>query len=99
VKVPEGYEGVVLLKTEKVLPAQKLKAPEMDGDEDMQEEGEEEAEVKMMEEMGKFGEVVVWGHEVVPEKEDEYVKGVEEWIGFAEAVGILHPPSQCVAAC
>ena len=30
--------------------------------------------------------MVVWGHEHVPEDDDDYVKGVEEWIKVAEAV-------------
>lgn len=48
---------------------------------------EKAIEVKVMEEMGRFDEMVVWGHEVLPDEgEDEYVRGVEEWIAFAEAV-------------
>jgi ribonuclease H2 subunit C len=46
-----------------------------------------EVEVKLMETKAKFDEVVIWGHEIVPEDDDVYVKGVEEWIAFAEAVG------------
>jgi ribonuclease H2 subunit C len=43
--------------------------------------------VKAVHELATFDEIVVWGHEVAPDSmEDVYVKGVEEWIGFAEAV-------------
>lgn len=83
-KLPSTYTGVVLQKTEKVLP-QPAKQREDDGEE---EDGDEPVEVKMMETIGRFEEVVVWGHEMVPEEgEDVYVKGLQEWIGFAETVG------------
>lgn len=42
--------------------------------------------VKVLEEAASFEEMVVWGHEVLPGSDDPYVKGVEEWIAFAEAV-------------
>lgn len=44
-----------------------------------------------MEEKGAFQEIVVWGHEAVPEEGDVYVKGMKEWIAFAEAVSIFIP--------
>lgn len=44
--------------------------------------------VKVLEEAASFEEIVVWGHETVPESDDPYVKGVEEWIAFAEAVSL-----------
>lgn len=46
-------------------------------------------EVRVMEQVGSFEEIVVWSHEAVPESEDVYVKGIEEWIGFAESVSAL----------
>lgn len=79
VKLPEGYEGVVLKKAEKTLPVKR---------ED--EDGEEPVEVKIMEQKGKFEELVVWGHEALPDEEDAYRKGIEEWVGFAEAVCERH---------
>lgn len=34
-----------------------------------------------------FDEFIVWGHEVLPdEKEDPYIRAVDEWISLAEAV-------------
>lgn len=72
-------------KTERVLPREPAEDEDVDGD-----DGEEEEEVKIMEEQAGFGEVMVWGHEVVPEDMvDPYVRGVEEWIGFAEQVRLL----------
>ena len=43
---------------------------------------------RLMEEKGTFQEIVVWRHEAVPEEGDVYVKGMEEWIAFAEAVSL-----------
>ena len=33
-----------------------------------------------------FDEVVVWGHETVVETDNSFVRGVDEWVIFAEAV-------------
>jgi len=43
-------------------------------------------QVKMMEPKGSFEEIVVWGHDVMPDNNDVYVRGVEEWMKVAEAV-------------
>lgn len=52
-----------------------------------EEEEEVEADVKVLDEQATFDEVMVWGHEVVvDEGSDPYVRGVEEWIGFAAQV-------------
>lgn len=62
-----------------------------DGGEGMREEDgegvqEEEDVVGQLEEVGAFEEVVVWGHERVVEGDDGFVRGLEEWVGFAEVV-------------
>lgn len=54
------------------------------------EDGEEGAipvEVKIAEQVGEFDEVVIWGHggEVDP-GQDMFVKGLKEWVGFAETM-------------
>lgn len=57
------------------------------GEEDDEEDETENVEVMVAERIGEFDEVVVWGHGgTVDEREDVYVRGVREWIGFAEAV-------------
>lgn len=91
VAIPEGYEGTVLAKTDKLVQekpnAAAQAAMEGDGDEeDTEMIARQEVETKVMEQQGRFEEVVVWGHEAVPEDEDLYVKGMQEWVGFAEAV-------------
>lgn len=62
---------------------------EDDDDDGMDEEDGDEApeEVRIAEQIGEFDEVVVWGHGgVVDEGSDVFVRGVREWVGFAEAM-------------
>lgn len=77
---------MVLQKTDKKVVA-KPSIP-IPGAEDGAEDGTapKEIDTLTMEQHAKFGEIMVWDHEAVPEGADVYVKGVEEWIGFAEAV-------------
>jgi ribonuclease H2 subunit C len=85
--LPEGYEGVVLQKTDKKViarPSMPIPGAE-DGAEDAA--GPKEIDTFVMEQRAGFEEVIVWDHEAVPDGADVYVKGIEEWIGFAEAVG------------
>jgi ribonuclease H2 subunit C len=79
-KIPVGYKGVVLSATNDVLPNKELAKAETEEDE------EEKPEVKIMEEQSAFDEIMVWGHEAVMDESDPYVRGLEEWIGFAEQV-------------
>lgn len=79
--MPGGYKGVVLSLSAKTAPK------ESQGEE---EQDEEIIEVGSMEQNAQFGEVMVWGHEVLPDNAgDPYVKGMEEWMAFAEQVGLL----------
>lgn len=77
----------MLSATDQILP-KKRKDPakgEVE-DDDAEGEAEEELEVKIMEERSEFDEIMVWGHEAVMDESDPYVRGLEEWIGFAEQV-------------
>lgn len=79
--MPKGYRGVVVSTTDRILPKTPAAAIEDD------QEPEEEADVKIMEEQSGFEDIMVWGHEALPEEgADPYVKGIEEWISFAEQV-------------
>ena len=95
VGVPEGYTGVVLRTSDKALPrAAKTGqgAGEAMDDEDENPVGDEEGlteeveEVKIAHRLGTFEELVVWGHGGTVGEGDEFVRGVEEWVGFAEGV-------------
>lgn len=57
-----------------------------DSDCEIIEKEDEEEKVKILEQIGGFEEVVVWGHEALPAADDVFVKGVGEWVAFAEAV-------------
>jgi ribonuclease H2 subunit C len=79
-KVPKGYRGVVVSSTERILPKSK---PATEDDE----EAEEEADVKIMEEQSEFDHIMLWGHEALPDEvADPYVRAMEEWIALAEQV-------------
>lgn len=81
--------GVVLSATDRTLPQKNDTHGRAIDSRDEEGEGDEDAEpVKVLEETASFDEVVVWGHEAVPESDDPYVRGVEEWVAFAEAVGL-----------
>ncbi|KAJ5169278.1 Ribonuclease H2 subunit C [Penicillium coprophilum] len=82
VALPEGYQGVVATPTDRVLPA----TQRADSDDAEDAETEPEEPVKVMEMQGTFDEFVVWGHEVLPAADDTFVKGVEEWLQFADAM-------------
>jgi hypothetical protein len=83
VKIPEGYKGVILSSTDQKLP----KEPQTSEEEDELDENEQSEEIGILEEQAEFDEVMVWGHEALPdESTDPYVRGVQEWIAFAEQV-------------
>ncbi|MCJ1385580.1 hypothetical protein MMC17_008703 [Xylographa soralifera] len=99
VKLSDSYRGVIVCETDRVLP--QSESPNASGcdarantnanatAEDEEDEDEEEDEVepiKILEEVATFDDIVVWGHEQVPGEEDVFVRGVQEWIAFAEAM-------------
>ncbi|KAF2103385.1 ribonuclease H1 small subunit [Rhizodiscina lignyota] len=90
IKLPEGYEGHILKTTETRLPQNEplpqIPPEDANGDDD---EGEEDTlvDVKVVEDIGTFEHITVWGHDAVPgEEEDPYARGIKEWIGLAEAI-------------
>lgn len=83
-KLPIGYHGVALKTTDKTLiePI----PPADDDDEDDDEEPELPEITKVVEQVSSFDELTVWGHDQVPVSDDSFVKGIEEWIAFSEAI-------------
>ncbi|KAJ5102733.1 hypothetical protein N7532_003262 [Penicillium argentinense] len=81
VAIPDGYQGVIATPTDRILPSSQT----IDKNEELVEVQPEEP-VKVLEVQGTFDEVVVWGHEHIPAADDAYVKGLEEWIKFAETI-------------
>ncbi|KAL8944328.1 MAG: hypothetical protein Q9216_000513 [Gyalolechia sp. 2 TL-2023] len=93
VKIPEGYRGVVVKeeakeRSDSLNNRGRSRQWKEDGQE-VEDEAEEEEEVKVLEEVGEFGEILVWGHESVADGDDTFVRGLEEWMGFAKA---MHTP-------
>lgn len=72
--------------TEKVLPQSHTSKEQNEVDEeDMEKEGD--VEVKIMEQVGSFDEVLVWGHGgKVDQSQDVYARGLGEWIEWAECM-------------
>ena len=53
---------------------------------DIDDNDEETEEARTLQEVASFDKVVLWGHESLVEGDDAFMKGLGEWIGFAEAV-------------
>ena len=87
--LPEGYRGLVVRDSGRV-EKDEGEEEEVSGEEIEQEGNEEEEEgedVKVLEEIGSFDGIIAWGHEIVLDDDDVFVKGIEEWVGFSRAVG------------
>lgn len=88
--LPANYTGLVLRTTDKTLPHTSNSHPATPQcvDEDAEGERVEEEEVKIAEQIGSFEEVVMWGHGAEVGEGDEFVRGINEWVGFAEGVHV-----------
>ncbi|KAF2268839.1 ribonuclease H1 small subunit [Lojkania enalia] len=84
--LPSNYTGAILHITDKNLPA--MDNDKMEAGVDDEEESEK-VEVKVAEQVGTFGEVMLWEHGgAIDKDEDTYTRGIGEWIGFAEAMHV-----------
>lgn len=81
-KVPEGYRGVVVDKTEPPEP----RAPRPDEPEVVDLDAEDEMPLGALDTKAEFDEMVIWGHESMADTSDPYVRGIEEWMKVAEKV-------------
>jgi ribonuclease H2 subunit C len=88
-------KGIVAKSSEGSLPIANSRAyPKAASDDEMDEQSEEEEQpepVKTFDVAATFDEIVVWGHDQLPAADDTFVKGVEEWIAFAEAIHLPTP--------
>ena len=83
-RIPEGYSGVVVKAEAKPqLGEQQTERMVTDAGGTT---GTAESELKLLEEVGQFDEIMIWGHETIAEGDNVFVKGLSEWIGFAESV-------------
>ena len=91
IPLPEAYQGVVLQKTDKkVIAKPSIPLPGIEAEDA---NAPKEIDTMIMDQHATFSDVIVWDHEAVPASDDVYVKGMEEWIHFAEAVCCLAPCS------
>ncbi|PGH35658.1 hypothetical protein GX50_01506 [[Emmonsia] crescens] len=101
VLIPEGYQGVLASQTDPSLKLaasehrtkqkndQDHAHGNFDQDEDEQEEDDDEdweSFATMLDKQGTFSGFMVWDHEKLPAADDPFVKGVSEWIRFAETI-------------
>lgn len=91
--------GVVAESTDRYLP-QPLKPTSVptyttidddieieEADQDEDDEDDEPSEpVRLLQQVSTFSQVVAWGHDAVPDADDSFVKGVQDWIAFAQAL-------------
>ncbi|KAF6229325.1 hypothetical protein HO133_007441 [Letharia lupina] len=83
IDVPQGYRGVIVKEAGK----ERTSLQNTDVGNLEREEGEQEQEeVTVLNEVGSFDKVVIWSHETRLDEDDAFVKGLGEWIGFAEAI-------------
>ena len=87
IPLPKAYQGVVLQKTDKkVIAKPSMPLPGIEAEDA---NTPKEIDTMIMEQHATFSDVIVLDHEAVPASDDVYVKGMEEWIHFAEAVCYL----------
>ncbi|KAI0863788.1 ribonuclease H2, subunit C [Xylaria cubensis] len=93
VKLPEGYHGVVVEKTD-AKPETGTRPESADEDVEVIENPEDQLEVGAMKGKAAFDELMIWGHESTSDSSmDPYVRGMEEWIAFAEEIHSTNPDS------
>ncbi|KAJ4301591.1 hypothetical protein N0V90_003684 [Kalmusia sp. IMI 367209] len=85
--LPLNYTGAVVHITDKNLPQPQKPPQNQELDEDDEDDEQETAEIKIAEKVGEFNEVIVWNHGgEVDMEQDIFVKGVREWVAFAESM-------------
>jgi hypothetical protein len=87
VRVPEGYRGVAMRVAGVAAPAPEGSGAAGHVQGDGEEDEEENIETGATEQVAEFERMVVWRHDVAADRvDDRYVRGIEEWVGFATAV-------------
>jgi ribonuclease H2 subunit C len=85
VKLPEGYHGTVIERTD-AKPSTSTKQ-DMGEDVEAVENPEDQLKVGAMSGKATFDQMTIWGHESTSDSmADPFVRGMEEWIAFAEEV-------------
>ncbi|CAK1358685.1 hypothetical protein CB0940_06738 [Cercospora beticola] len=98
INLPSSYTGIVAQKTNRQIqiPHQTSSTHIFTHDAENDEEDEEQSlptETFILEQQAEFNTITTWDHEKVPSsEEDVYIKGIEEWIGFAESIHAYDTP-------
>ena len=51
------------------------------------EEGNEDSEpTRVIQSLAEFKQMDVWGHEALLDEDDAFIRGIQEWVGFSEAI-------------
>ena len=77
------FQGIAAKSTDWVLPKQFL--PVINDDSDIEEE-HDSGPVQVLESVSEFKNITIWGHDQIPTTDDPFVKGIEEWISFAQTM-------------
>ncbi|KAF2208989.1 hypothetical protein CERZMDRAFT_100976 [Cercospora zeae-maydis SCOH1-5] len=96
IALPNTYTGIVAQKTTRQL-SQPIRPPPSTSTNDVENEDEEQQslppETFILEPHAEFNSITIWSHESIPSNEEDcYIKGVEEWIGFAESTHAYDSP-------
>jgi ribonuclease H2 subunit C len=83
VELPEGYTGKVIKVTQDVLQQNRSTSEDDEGDE----RDENEITTFIAEHKASFDKFIIWNQEgEAMDTDDQYIKGINEWIGLAESV-------------
>ena len=83
--IPPGYKGVVLKAGVRTQSGNRSNE-RMIRDENEPGINDVEVAIGKMDNIADFDGLVIWGHEGVIESDNIFVKGVNEWVAFAETV-------------
>ncbi|RYN39043.1 hypothetical protein AA0113_g1112 [Alternaria arborescens] len=90
--LPNNYTGAIVRVTDQQLPQSQAQPHQPSADEDDEDAETEESipvEVNIAEQVGEFDQVIVWGHGgEVDGSGDAFIRGMSEWVGFAESMHI-----------
>lgn len=90
VKLPEGYYGSIVEKSEPKKPEKSSNDEEMTEVIEIEDDSDDQIETGAMKGKATFDELMVWNHEsLANSSEDPYLRGMEEWISFTEQVRLL----------
>ncbi|KAI0889546.1 ribonuclease H1 small subunit [Annulohypoxylon maeteangense] len=87
VKLPKGYYGTVVEKSEPKKPEESSNDQEMTEVIEIHDDSDDQIETGAMQGKATFDELMIWNHESLADSsEDPYLRGMEEWISFAEQI-------------